>query len=182
MDEAIDHFRGGSEPDWLFPLIYDELRSIARAHMRRNAGEDVLQTTALVHEVYLCLKGQGRIPASDRNHYLAIAARTLRRVLVDHVRARNVAKRGAHWGRVRLTTRLVDGADPSIDLLALEDALVKLAEASARRAQVVELRFFGGLSVEETAGVLDVSPRTVKDDWAIARAFLHRELEGDAGG
>jgi len=170
------------EADGLFPLIYDELRSIARSHLRRSPAGDVLQTTVLVHEVYLRLKSQGRIPAADRAHYLAIAARTLHRVLVDYVRTRNVAKRGAPWGRVRLSTDLIGEGGPSMDLLALDESLAKLATANERRARVVELRFFGGLSVEETAEVLGVSPRTVKDDWAMARAFLHRELEGKRDG
>lgn len=164
------------EPDRLFPAIYEELRSIAHTHLHRAANDDVLQTTALVHEVYLRLRGQARTAALDRSHYLAIAARTLRRVLVDHLRARNVVKRGAPWGRVQLSGELIGQDRPSIDLLALEDALEKLAAAHERRARVVELRFFGGLSIEEAAEVLGVSARTVKDDWTIARAFLFREL------
>jgi len=178
MEGVSEDFHDGKASDWLFPLIYEELRSIARTHMRRTSGEDVLQTTALVHEVYLRLKGQARIDAVDRNHYLAIAARTLRRVLVDHVRARSVAKRGASLRRVLLSAEILGPAAPSIDLIALEDALEKLAASNERRARVVELRFFCGLSVEETAEVLGVSCRTVKDDWAIARALLHRELGG----
>ena len=182
MEEAIDGTRGDSQPDWIFPLIYDELRSIARTHLRRSSRQPVLQTTALVHEVYLRLKEDTRIAAVDRSHYLAIAARTLRRVLVDHVRASNMAKRGAPPEELRLDAELLDSGAPSVDLVSLDEALQRLAERNERRARVVELRFFGGLSVEETATVLGVSPRTVKDDWALARAFLHRELGAGSDG
>ena len=173
----FDQGQMGTPPP--FPAIYDELRSIARSHWRRVRGKDVLQTTALVHEVYLRLTHAGGVSVHDRAHFLALAARTLHRIVVEHVRATCREKRGGRWGRVALTGDLIVQGSAAIDVLALEQGLEKLKERSPRQAQVVELRFFGGLSVEESAGVLGVSVRTVKDDWALARAFLMRELRAD---
>jgi len=176
----IQHVSGDSATDRLFPLIYDELKAIARSRLRRGR-EDLLQPTALVHEVYLRMIDQTRIDAKGRNHFLALAARTLHRVLLDHVRARRAEKRGGDRERVTLSASLLAADAPPIDLIALEEALTKLRAVDERRAEVVELRYFGGLSIEETADVLGVSPRTVKDDWTYARAFLYRELVGREG-
>ncbi|MFO0985199.1 MAG: sigma-70 family RNA polymerase sigma factor [Planctomycetota bacterium] len=173
-----DYTAGASgNTDQLFPLIYDELKAIARHHLRGARPDGLLQPTALVHEVYLRLVDETRINAEGRRHFLALAARTLRRVLVDHIRAARVGKRGGDRTRVTLGD-LARGASPSIDLLELEEALNRLHAVNPRRAQVVELRFFGGFSIEETAKALGVSARTVKDDWTVARAFLFRDLHG----
>lgn len=160
----------------LLPLIYDELRRIAAAHLARERVNHTLQPTALAHEAYLKLVDQSRAQWNDRAHFLAIAAEAIRRILIDHARLRQAAKRG---GGQRLTLILADDQASShhdVDLIELEDALERLGQLSARQAKVVELRFFAGLEVTETAEVLGVSPRTVKGDWRIARAWLAREL------
>lgn len=162
--------------DASFPDIYDELRSIARSHWRRVRSQDVLQTTALVHEVYLRMSDPARFRANDRNHLLALAAKTLHRIIIDHLRSLRTERRGGAWQRISLPQEISSEDGLSLDLLALEAGLARLKERKPRLAQVVELRFFGGLSVEETAGVLGVSARTVKDDWVVARAILVRDL------
>jgi RNA polymerase sigma factor (TIGR02999 family) len=175
----LGHLRGAEVTERLFPLIYDELRAIARTHLR-GGSKDLLQPTALVHEVYLRLIDQTRLDATGRNHFLALAARTLHRVLVDHARAARAAKRGGLAERITLRTGLLVEHAPSLDLLALDEALTALRAVNERRAEVVELRFFGGLSIEEVAEVLAIAARTVRDDWTMARAFLHQRLTGEA--
>jgi RNA polymerase sigma factor (TIGR02999 family) len=160
----------------LMPQVYDELRRIAAAHLARERANHTLQPTALAHEAYLKLVDQKRARWNDRAHFLAIAAEVIRRILIDHARLRQAAKRG---GGQRLTLGWADdqaNAHDDVDLIELEDALERLAQRSARQAKVVELRFFAGLEVKETAEVLGVSPRTVKGDWRVARAWLAREL------
>jgi RNA polymerase sigma-70 factor (ECF subfamily) len=156
---------------------YEVLRRIARAHMKRERAGPTLQATAVANEAYLRLADQRQLDPRDRVKFLAAAANTVRRVLVDHARGKHRHKRGGDAQRVTLAGIDVANraADP-VDLLALDDALARLAELSERAAKVVELRFFGGLSVEETAEALDVSPRTVADDWRTARAWLRKEL------
>ena len=149
--------------DALLPLVYDELRRIARAQMRRERPGQTLDATALVHEAWLRLGG-GTAAAGDRAHFLGIAARLMRQILVERARARHAAKRGGHRERVT-------------DVLALDQALERLASLDPMNARLVELRFFGGLTVEEAAEALDISPATLKRRWALARAFLLRELE-----
>jgi RNA polymerase sigma factor (TIGR02999 family) len=155
--------------------LYDELRRTARHYMRQERGGHTLQTTALVNETYLRLAGV-RMDYRDRAHFFAFAAQIMRRVLVDHARSRGFLKRGA--GAVAIP--LEDGAmalpDRSADIMALDDALSDLARRDPRKARVVELRFFGGLSVDETALALSVSPQTVLRDWSLAKAWLTREL------
>ena len=168
--------------DALLPEIYDELRDIARGVMARERAGHTLQGTAVVHEAYLRLVGQENLDYADRTQFYAAAANTIRRILVDHARSRGRQKRGGGgagaWERVSLDgAELVDSAN-GLDVIALNDALERLAALSARAARVVELRFFGGLSMDEVASVLRVSPRTAADDWALARAWLRRELEG----
>jgi len=173
----MEQLGGSSLTNRLFPLIYEELRSLARLRLSQG-GDQVLQPTALVHEVYLRLIDQTRIDVTDRKHFLAIAARTLHWVLVDAVRAQRTAKRGGEHNRVTVVGELsAEGMYP-IDLLALDEALARLQATHPRRAQIVELRFFGGLSIEELAAVLEISPRTVSEDWNVARAYLFRELRG----
>ena len=182
----IEELRDGDAGalDRLLPLVYDELRGIARRELRRQRSGHTLDTTALVHEAYLKLVDQRSVRPADRAHFLGIAARAMRQVLVDHARRHATAKRGAGAGRVTLDEGTVAGAlvadDCADTLLALDDALLRLAALSERLARVVECRFFGGLSEEETAAVLGVTARTVRRDWVKARAWLHRALYGDA--
>ena len=163
--------------DRLLPLVEAELRRLARGYMVRERREHTLQTTALVNEAFLRLTEARRIRWEDRAHFLGISARLMRRVLVDHARARGFHKRGGGARRVPLDDDLVATLDPALDVLALDRALEVLAKEDARKARVVELRFFGGLTVEETAEVLHVSPDTIKRDWRLAKLLLLRELE-----
>ena len=161
----------------LIPLVEVELRRLARGYMVRERREHTLQTTALVNEAFLRLTEARRIRWEDRAHFLGISARLMRRVLVDHARARGFHKRGGGARRVTLDDDLVVALDPGLDVLALDRALEVLAKEDARKARVVELRFFGGLTVEETAEVLHVSSDTIKRDWRLAKLLLLRELE-----
>lgn len=161
------------------PLVEAELRRLARAYMGRERRGHTLQTTALVNEAFLRLTGARQVRWQDRAHFLGISARLMRRVLVDHARARGYRKRGGGVQRVTLHEGLVASTDPALDVLALDRALDALAAVDARKSRVIELRFFGGLSVEETAEVLHVSSDTVKRDWRLAKLWLLRELEGE---
>lgn len=169
--------REGHREAWndLFPLVYEELRAIARR--RTASGSDrTLGTTALVHEAYLKLFDRTRLTVNDRKHFFALAARAMRQILIDHARRRGAAKRGGDLRRLDLDDATIAVDDRAGELLALDEALQRLARLDERMARVVELRFFGGLSVEETAEVLEVDPRTVKRDWRKARAVLYQEL------
>ncbi len=163
----------------LMPLVYEELRSLAAARLAAERPDHTLQPTALVHEAYVKLVGQQDANWKGRAHFFAVAAQAIRRVLIDHARKHGAVKRGV--GR-RVTLSDVDdlprGSD--VDIVALDDALIRLAEKSERQARVVELRFFGGLSVEQAAQVLGVSPGTVKGDWRFARAWLAQQLDETA--
>jgi len=167
---------GGTAADRLFPAVYDQLRALAGSMFKHQPGQ-TLQPTALVHEAYAKLCDATRLEFNDRVHFMAVASRAMRQVLVDHARSRNASKRGGHWQRMELEG-IADGRSGSqrLDVLALNEALEQLAALDARQAQVVELRFFGGLSVDETAAALGVSPRTVELDWKMARAWLSRAL------
>jgi len=166
-----------------FPLVYDELRQVAHRHLEREAEGHTLSTTALVHEAYLRLKDQGSGAFNDRTHFLAVAARAMRRILVDHARRHHAVKRGDGARRVPLESLEGLAVDERADLLvALDDALVRLASLDARQAQVVELRFFGGLTEDETATTLGVGLRTAKRDWAKASSWLYQTLYPDAVG
>jgi RNA polymerase sigma factor (TIGR02999 family) len=170
--------------DDLLPRVYDELRALADAYMRRERAGHTLQPTALVHEAFLRLLRLPPGSVQNRIHFFALAAQAMRRILADHARRHRAAKRGG--GAVRVPLELVEGgapATPAGDDVAADDldaALEDLAKLDERQARVVELRFFGGLSIEETAEVLAVSTATVKRDWLVARAWLHRELRGGA--
>lgn len=167
--------------DDLLPLVYGELRALAASYLRQERSGHTLQPTALVHEAYLRLVGQTRVEWQGRAHFIAVAAEAIRRVLVDHARKRHAAKRGND--PERLTLSGVDGMlpeRPEIDLIALDDALGRLATWQDRQAQVVKLRFFGGLSWDEIAYVLGASRSTVTQDWTFAKAWLLSELAGDA--
>jgi RNA polymerase sigma-70 factor, ECF subfamily len=163
----------------LIPLVHQELHRIARRCM---AGEHVghsLQATALVNEAYVRLVDGKAVEWHDRAHFLAVSARVMRHILVDHARARHYQKRGGHAAKVTFDEGLVVSNEPAADFVALDDALQALAKFDERKSRVIELRFFGGLSVEETAAVLKVSPATVMGDWRLAKLWLRREMRGD---
>ena len=164
--------------DDLVPIIHEELRRLARHQMRGERDNHTLQTTALVNEAFLRLVDLQRIRWQDRAHFLALSARLMRRILVDHARSRSYQKRGGGAANVTLDEALIASPERGIDLVALDDALEDLARVDARKSQVVELRFFGGLSVEETAEALKVSPETVTRDWRLAKVWLLREISG----
>jgi len=160
----------------LIPLVQEELHRFAQHYMSREKPDHTLQTTALVNEVYLKLVDIAQVNWQDRAHFFAIAARMMRRILTDCARSRNYQKRGGAILHVPFDEVLAVGKERDAEIMALDEALVALAAVDARKSQVVELRFFGGLSVEETAEVLKVSPETVKRDWRFARSWLHRVL------
>jgi RNA polymerase sigma factor (TIGR02999 family) len=171
----------------VLPLVYDELRAMAARHMRRERPGHTLQATALVHDAFLTLVDQTRVQWQDRAHFFAIASQAMRRILVDHARARAAAKRGGGAGHAPLdragTVALADrGALSLEDLLTLDRALEELAAFDPHQARIVELRYFGGLTIEEAAEVLHISPATLKREWSMARAWLHRRLTGGADG
>jgi RNA polymerase sigma factor (TIGR02999 family) len=163
----------------ILPLVYDELHRLARSYFRRERGEHTLQPTALVHEAYIRLVDQ-RSPVESRGHFLALAATQMRRILLDYARKHQAARRGAGGQKVLLEDTMAISHQKPVDILALDAALHKLNALDADQSRVVELRFFGGLSVEETAEAMGVSPATVKRGWSSARAFLHREITGGA--
>ncbi len=167
----------------ILPHVYDELRRLAKARLRGGAGaQQTLDATALVHEAYLRLVDQTAVSFRGRSHFFAATALAMRHVLVDRARARNRQKRGGGLRKVELTSDpAFDGPD-AIDLVALDEALTRLAAVSPRRAQVVELRYFAGLGNRETAEVLDIGEATVERDWQFSKAWLRRALEGDAHG
>lgn len=166
--------------DRLAPIVYDELHRLARCYMNREHIGHSLQTTALVNEAYIRLVDYKRMRWENRAHFFAVSAQLMRRILVDHARRHNL-KRGGGVQHVALEDTAVVGGGRGEDLVVLDDALQGLAHIDPRKARVVELRFFGGLSVEETAEVLKVSPVTVMRDWSTARAWLYREMGGGAG-
>jgi RNA polymerase sigma factor (TIGR02999 family) len=168
--------------DELLPLVYAELRRLAAAQLAREAPGQTLQPTALVHEAYLRLATADGSAPRDRNSYLIAAATAMRRILIDRARARKAEKRGGGRGRADLDPDQVAAPEPPDDLLALDEALTRLAAKDPRKAKLVELRYFAGLTLDEAASALDVSPATADRDWAFARAWLHRELRPDASG
>ena len=162
--------------DRLVPLVYDELRSVARRHLRHEQPGHALQATALVHEVYLRLVDVDRLTLKNRTHFFAVAAKLMRQILVDHARRQHADKRGGGATMLSLDEVSPAAQPPSVDVLALDQALEALSAIDARQGSVVELRFFAGLGVEEVAEILDVSPRSVEQDWKISKAFLRRAL------
>jgi RNA polymerase sigma-70 factor (ECF subfamily) len=170
----------GDRPiDEVVPSLYDELHRIASRMMAREKTGHTLQTTALVHEAYLRLARDERINCADRAQFAAIVAGAIRRVLIDHARRKNRQKAGGDWRRVDLGGALANDDSGDVDLLALDEAMESLAQRNPHQARIVELRFFGGLTIEETAGVLEISTSTVEREWRYARAVLYRALEGD---
>ncbi len=160
----------------LLPVVYQELRKLSRKYMRRESNRQTLQTTALVHEAYLRLLGDRNLQWKNRAHFLAIAARSMRQILVERARARHAQKRGGVQRAVTLEDRMLRQEQNSIDLLELDEALTALAALDPKQAEVVELRFFAGLTVEETAEVMGISPATVKRWWTLSKAWLRREM------
>jgi RNA polymerase sigma factor (TIGR02999 family) len=161
--------------DRLVPIVYDELHQIASRQLASQAPQ-TLQSTALVNEAYLKLAGKASVAFNDRAHFFAVAARVIRSILVDHARARLAAKRGAGAITINLDDSTASASPRQVDLLALDEALQRLAGFDPQQARIVELRYFAGLSIDETAEVMAVSPATVKRDWAVARRWIYKEL------
>ena len=178
VTQLLVAWRNGDEGalERLAPLVYCELHQIAHARMRAEAPGNTLQTTALVNEAYLRLVDARHVPWQNRAHFFGVCARAMRCVLVDAARARASIKRGGGCVRLSIEDQVAPGPEPNVDLLALDEALTRLAADDPRKARVVELRYFGGLSVEETAEVLGVSAATVTRDWSFAKLWLVREL------
>jgi RNA polymerase sigma-70 factor (ECF subfamily) len=164
-------------PDKLLPLVYNELHRLASAYMHRERKDHTLQPTALINEAYLRLAGE-HIDWQNREHFIGVAAKVMRRVLVDHARAHNAAMRGGDLTKVELEDNLAISPERSSEVLALDVALTKLEQLNPRQAKVVELRYFGGLSVEQVAVILGLAPRSIKRDWAMARIWLFKEIQG----
>jgi RNA polymerase sigma factor (TIGR02999 family) len=173
----IDWSGGDREaPARLMPLVYEELRQLARQYLQQERPDHTLQATGLVHEAYLRLVDQSTTAWQNRAHFFGVAAQLMRRILVDYARSHRTEKRGGGWDKLAFDEALAPAAERSVDLLALDDALKDLLALDPRQSQIVELRFFGGLTNEEVGEVLDVSPRTVKREWRMAKAWLRREI------
>src|SRR6476646_247564 len=164
----------------LMPLVYDELHRLAQRYLRRERSDHTLQSTALVHEAYLKMVDQKNVRWQNRAHFFGVAAQSIRHILVDHARSHLAAKRGAGAAKLSLDEAIGVPEKREVDLLALDQALEGLAVLDPQQGRIVELRFFGGLSIEETAEVLHISPATVKRDWVMAKAWLYREMSGKA--
>ena len=174
----LGQWQGGSQSalDQLTPLVYRELRRLAQSYLRRERPGHTLQGTALVHEAYLRLVDQRQVQWRDRSHFFALSAELIRRILVDHARSKMAEKRGGDQVKFSLEEGMDAPVPGDLDLIALDDALQVLARTDFQQSRIVELRYFAGLSIEETADVLHISPATVKRDWVVAKAFLKREM------
>jgi len=173
----VDYSNGKREAlDVLTPLVYGELRNLAARYLRRERSDHTLQSTALVHEAYLRLIDQNQVRWQNRAHFFGVAAQMIRRILVDHARTKHAQKRGGNAQKLSLDEAIGLPQQRDLDIIALDDALKLLAELDAQQSKVIELRFFGGLSIEETAEALGISPATVKREWVTARAWLLRQL------
>ena len=180
-NESFDEARSGFDRatlDALLPTVYAELHSLAERFMSGERHDHTLQPTALVHEAYIRLSSQHNVNWIDRAQFFGIAAQMMRRILVNHAETRNASKRGGAATRITLDEAIAGGNDKDIDLVELDQALSSLATFDERQARIVELRFFAGLGVEETAQLLGISPATVKREWSVAKAWLRRELHG----
>jgi len=183
VTELLNQWAGGDQTagEKVLPLVYAELRRIAKRSMKRRGPSPTLQTTAVVHEAYLRLIGNRGREWESRTHFFGVAAKAMRQILVDYARSSTAAKRGGQQSALTLDDALVISDERMPELIALDDALTALADLHPRQAQVVELRFFGGWNVEETAETLKVSPETVARDWRTAKAWLYRQLERRGG-
>jgi RNA polymerase sigma factor (TIGR02999 family) len=183
ITQFLGRLAGGdaAAAEGLYPAVYQELRGIAARWFRRSDRELTLQPTALVHEAYMHLVDQTHADWRNRSHFFAVAAMAMRQILIQHARKRGALKRGSDWGRITLSQAALVEDRKTVDLLDLDAALTELQQLHERQARVVELRFFGELSVDETAMVLGVSPRTVKLDWRMARAWLRSKLTENGG-
>lgn len=181
ITQLLVAWNGGDKAalDQLIPIVYEELRRQASRYLRQERPGHTLQTTALIHEAYLRLVDQKSVQWQNRAHFFGIAAQLMRRILVDHARTRHRAKRGGSAVRVSLSDATAVTKDANLDLVELDQALNRLAEIDPQQSKIVELRFFSGLNVEETAAALNISPATVKRDWSVAKAWLHREISRD---
>ena len=167
--------------DRLMPVVYQELRRLAHHYMRHERAGHTLQTTALVNEVYLRLIDYRKMDLQNRAHFFAVAAQVMRRILIDHARSRNFAKRGGRADRLSLDEAAIVSEERSAELIAVDDALMELETWDERKSKIVELRFFGGLSIEETAEVIKVSPTTVQREWRSAKAWLYQAIAQESG-
>lgn len=179
ITDLLARVRGGHEEALaeLLPVVYQELRRVAASFLRRERPGQTLQPTGLVHEAYLRLLREQHVSWENRAHFCAIAANSMRQILVERARARNAAKRGGQWQRITLDDAVAKTDTAGVDVEALDQALARLAALDPAQARLVELRYFGGLTIEETAGVLGVSPATVKRSWTVAKAWLRKELD-----
>ncbi|MGB8510353.1 MAG: sigma-70 family RNA polymerase sigma factor [Pyrinomonadaceae bacterium] len=182
VTQILQEMSGGDKdaPARLMPLVYDELRRLANHYLRQERPDHTLQPTALVHEAYLKLIDQTRVDWQNRAHFFGVAAQSMRRILVDHARRHQASKRGGPQQKLSLDEAVNHAQTRDVDLVRLDDALHALAALDARQSRVVELRFFGGLTIEETAEALGISPATVKADWSMAKAWLRREIETES--
>jgi RNA polymerase sigma factor (TIGR02999 family) len=182
VTQLLSRWREGDSQalEQLMPLVYDELRRLARYYLSRERSDHTLQSTALVHEAYLRLAGSNAPDWQNRAHFFGVAAHIMRQILVEHARGRGAAKRGGGAYRLELDEAIASPQEIDVDLVALDNALQKLSEIDSQQGRIVELRFFGGLTIEDTSEVLGISPATVKRDWVTARAWLHREIAGEA--
>ena len=180
ITELLLKWSGGDKAalDQLIPLVYPELRRLARRYMRREAADHTLQTSALINEAYLRLVNQKGVEWQDRAHFFAVAAQVMRHILIDHARSHRYGKRGAGALHLALDDVAIVSEQRAAEFLALDEALTNLAVLDARKSKIVELRFFGGLTVDEIAEVLEVSPITVKREWRAAKAWLNLEISG----
>jgi RNA polymerase sigma factor (TIGR02999 family) len=178
VTQLLQVWRGGDRKalEALFPLVYKELRRLAHFQLRNERPNHTLQSAALVHEAYLRLVGMNSLQWESRTHFFAIAAQLMRQILVDYARRRGAAKRGGSVCKLSLDEGTMMPRRKDVDVVALDDALIGLAKIDPRQSQVVELRFFAGLSLEQVSEVLEIAPATVQRDWTTARAWLHREI------
>lgn len=183
VTRILQNWRDGDQSalDQLLPMVYQELRRLADQFLRREAPGHTLQATALVHEAYLRLIDQNQSNWQNRAHFFGVAANLMRQILIQHARAKHADKREGDRRKIYIDDAGAIGQDRPLDLIALDDALQTLAQVSPRQNQIVELRYFGGLSIEETAEVMDLSPATIKREWSMAKAWLLRELSRDEG-
>ena len=184
LDALLSRARGGDKDALarILPIVYDELRHIADRYMRRERPGQTLQATALVHEAYLRLLEEKAPDWQNRAHFLAIAATSMRQILVERARARTASKRGGKTGRITLDEAVLASPGHAVDIEAIDEALTRLARVDPTQARIVELRFFAGLTVEEAAEAIGVSPATLKREWSVARAWLRRELARESPG